>query len=298
MNQPTVSIGIPVWNGEAFLAETLESLLAQDYENLEIIVLDNLSTDRTSEICKAYAQKDARVRYVLDDSQKDVMQGHKKTAQLARGEYFMIACDDDWYAPKYISTLLRLITANPRVGLVYSGWDWIYPDGSKKPSGWKRFLTASNSAFRNFSSYLFFRTPIPMQFGLVRTNLHRDALDYFYRPDHRGWNHDNLYMLRLLSIARVDSTTDTLFYYRQRDREALYKQRGQNYSPNGAFAEYWNQVLHQISVTRAVAKIIKASPFKSKEKSLLKIYNLLVLFFNCGPRYLLSSPIYRKLRGR
>ncbi len=200
--QPVVSIGMPVWNGEAFLAQTLESLLAQDYRDIELIILDNLSTDRTPEICREYARKDARVRYILDDSQKDVMQGHKKAAQLATGEFFMIACDDDWYAPGYVSTLVRLMMANQAVGLAYSGWGLIYPDGSKKPVEWKRFLKASNSTFYNFVYYLFFRIPIPIAFGIVRTKLHKDCLNYFYRPDHKGWNHDNLYMLRLLSMAR------------------------------------------------------------------------------------------------
>ena len=298
MTQPTVSIGIPVWNGEAFLAETLESLLAQDYRNLEIIILDNRSTDRTPEICKTFVQRDARVRYILDDVQKDVMQGHKKTAQLATGEFFMVACDDDWYAPEYVSTLLRHIRENTTVGLVYSGWGWIHPDGSMEVLRSRGGLKASNSKFYNFAYYLLFRRPIPLAFGIVRTEFHRDALEYFYRPDHRGWNHDNLYMLRLLSVARIANVSDTLFYYRQRDRHALYKQRGQNYNPESAFAEYWNHILHQVSVTRAVAKIIDASPFNLIEKFLLQAYSLLVLLFYCGPRYLLLIPIYRKLRNK
>lgn len=298
MTQATVSIGIPVWNGEAFLAEALDSLLAQDYEDLELILLDNLSTDRTRVICEAYAQRDCRVRYVLDDARRDVIQGHKKVAQLATGEFFMVACDDDWYAPEYVSTLMRLMAANPAVGLAYSGWDWIYPDGSTKPSGCKRFWKPNNSQFHNFAHYLLSRTPIPFAFGLVRTELHRDALNYFYRPDHRGWNHDNLYMLRLLSLARVDSAKDTLFYYRQRDRDALYRLRGQSHNPGGAFTRYFRGVLHQISVTRAVAKIIEASSFTLIQKRLLKAYSILVFFFLSSRCSLVLRPVYRALRGK
>jgi glycosyltransferase involved in cell wall biosynthesis len=310
MRQATLSVVMPVWNGEIFLAQTIESLLAQDYENIELIILDNISTDRTPEICKAYAQKDARVKYILDDSQKDFVPAEKKVSQFATGEFLMVASDDDWYAPQYVSTLMRLMMANPTVGIAYSGWGWIYPDGSKKQSGWKRFLRASNSEFYNFAYYLFFRTPIPLVFGIVRTELHRDALNYLYRPDHRGWNHDNLYMLRLLSIARVDSTTDILFYYRQRDRVALYKQRGTSYVLDGALARYLNSVRHQMSVTQALAKIIDASPFAPKEKHILKAYSLLVLLFYCTfvlsgirsfvykllKRFLIATGAYRLIR--
>jgi len=293
MSQPLVSIGMPVWNGEAFLAQTLESLLAQDYRDIELIVLDNLSTDHTPEICREYAQKDARVRYVLDDSQRDVMQAHRKIAQLATAEFFMVACDDDWYAPEYVSTLVDLLRANPAVGLAYSGWDYILADGTKTPVEGKHFLKASNSQLYNFAYYLLFRTPIPISFGVVRTEMHRDALTYYYRPDQRGWNHDNLYMLRLLSMTRVDSTPDVLFYYRQRDRIDLYRKRGQYYAAKGLCS----QIQHQISVTRAVSRIVSASPFSRWQKGVLRVYNVLVLLFYCGPSRLLSKRVRRVLRG-
>src|SRR5262245_47250916 len=61
---PRLSIGIPVYNGENFLAQTLDSLLAQTFRDFEIVISDNASTDRTPEICRAYARCDPRVRYV------------------------------------------------------------------------------------------------------------------------------------------------------------------------------------------------------------------------------------------
>ena len=300
VDRPTLSVGIPVWNGEMFLAQTIESLLAQDYESIEIIILDNMSTDRTSEICKQYAKKDARVKYILDESQRDVMQAHKVIARMANTEFFMVACDDDWYAPRYVSTLMSLMLSNPSVGLAYSGLGWIGSDGSKKESGFNRFLTRRNSKFNNFASYLFWRNPLPIVFGIVRTEIHKDALNYFYRPDNRGWDHDNLYMLRLLSMTHVDSVKEVLFYYRQQDRDVLYKKRGQYYQPQKAFNKVVNHVSHQISLTCAVAKIIDASHFSSAQKIILRAYSYVVLLFNCGPRYFVAycwkSAVLRKLR--
>lgn len=60
--QPRVSIGIPVYNGENYLAEALDSLLRQSFGDFELLISDNASTDRTQEICQDYAARDARVR--------------------------------------------------------------------------------------------------------------------------------------------------------------------------------------------------------------------------------------------
>ena len=62
-----VSIGIPVYNGEKYLARALDSLLAQSFKDFEIVISDNASTDRTAEICRSYQNKDARVRYFRSD---------------------------------------------------------------------------------------------------------------------------------------------------------------------------------------------------------------------------------------
>ena len=61
-SRPRVSIGVPVYNGDAFLEETLNGLLAQSFSDFEILVSDNGSTDRTEEICRAYAARDTRIR--------------------------------------------------------------------------------------------------------------------------------------------------------------------------------------------------------------------------------------------
>ncbi|HEY9297142.1 MAG TPA: glycosyltransferase, partial [Phormidium sp.] len=62
-NKPLVSIGMPVYNGDRYLRLALDSLLAQDYENFDLIISDNASTDKTQEICLEYAAKDSRIRY-------------------------------------------------------------------------------------------------------------------------------------------------------------------------------------------------------------------------------------------
>lgn len=62
-HEPRVSVGLPVYNGERFLRESLDSLLSQTFEDFELIISDNASTDRTQEVCQEYAAKDRRIRY-------------------------------------------------------------------------------------------------------------------------------------------------------------------------------------------------------------------------------------------
>ena len=61
---PRLSVGLPVYNGENYLAESLEALLGQSYEDFELIISDNASTDGTADICRRYEKQDSRIRYI------------------------------------------------------------------------------------------------------------------------------------------------------------------------------------------------------------------------------------------
>ena len=80
--QPRVSIGIPVYNGENYLAEALDSLLRQSFGDFELLISDNASTDRTQEICRAYAARDARIRYVRQDRNIGAGPNHNRVLEL------------------------------------------------------------------------------------------------------------------------------------------------------------------------------------------------------------------------
>jgi glycosyltransferase involved in cell wall biosynthesis len=92
---PLVSIGVPVYNGEHCIKNALESLVTQSYQNLEIIISDNASTDRTPEICREFAARDQRVRYHRNDSNIGLIPNFHNVLNLATGEFFMWACADD-----------------------------------------------------------------------------------------------------------------------------------------------------------------------------------------------------------
>jgi glycosyltransferase involved in cell wall biosynthesis len=120
--QPLVSVLTPVYNGEDFLADCIESVLKQTYQHYEYIIVNNRSTDRTLEIALDYAKKDARIR-VLDNEQfVPVIANHNIAFRLisAEAKYCKVVSADDLLFPHAIARLVELAESNPSVGIVGS----------------------------------------------------------------------------------------------------------------------------------------------------------------------------------
>lgn len=119
---PKVSIGIPIYNEEKWVTRALESLLAQSYPNIEFIISDNASTDRTGEICRVYKAKDKRVKYYCNDTNISLSHNYEKVVQLSQGKYFMWAAADDWWAPDFVKLLVEELERHPEAGLAMSAF--------------------------------------------------------------------------------------------------------------------------------------------------------------------------------
>ena len=118
---PLVSIGVPVYNGERFIRTVLDSLLAQSYTNLEIVISDNASTDGTAAICRDYAARDRRIRYSRSSVTVDVDANYWRAFQLSSGEYFTWTAADD-VRPRYaIEECLRALLANESAVMAHGG---------------------------------------------------------------------------------------------------------------------------------------------------------------------------------
>jgi glycosyltransferase involved in cell wall biosynthesis len=115
--QPLVSVGVPVFNGEAGLARCLDGLLRQDYNNLEIIISDNGSTDATPAICEAYARRDPRVTWVRSDENRGSIWNFNRVFELATGKYFMFAAHDDERAAEFVSACVERLEQRPEAVL-------------------------------------------------------------------------------------------------------------------------------------------------------------------------------------
>jgi glycosyltransferase involved in cell wall biosynthesis len=116
---PRLSIGIPVYNGESFLAQALDSLLAQTFHDFEIVISDNASTDRTPEICRAYARRDPRVRYVCNQRNLGAVANFNRVFELSTAPLFKWAAHDDLHRETYLESCIRLLDDDPEVVLAH-----------------------------------------------------------------------------------------------------------------------------------------------------------------------------------
>jgi glycosyltransferase involved in cell wall biosynthesis len=108
MNVPKVTVGIPVFNGDQFLRKSIESIINQSYQDIEIIISDNCSTDNTQTICLEYASRDNRIRYIRQSKNYGSINNFVVLLSEARGKYFMWAGADDVIDDNWIASLLEI----------------------------------------------------------------------------------------------------------------------------------------------------------------------------------------------
>lgn len=157
--QPTVTIIIPVYNGERYVAEAIESVLAQTYPAVECIVVDDGSTDRTAEIVRGYG---ARVRYIRQENAERSAARNNGIAH-ASGKYFGFLDADDLLLPGKVAAQVAFLDARPAFDAVYSRVRYFREDGGRDgytvrrptPSGdilpllvYTNFITMNSPLFR------------------------------------------------------------------------------------------------------------------------------------------------------
>jgi glycosyltransferase involved in cell wall biosynthesis len=124
---PRVSIGLPVFNGAGLLAESIEALLGQTYEDFELIISDNASTDGTGDICLHYRDNDPRIRYIRQPVNIGLNPNHNFVIKQARGELFKMASHDDLYARDLLERCVEALDDHPDVVVAHS-WEAMIDD--------------------------------------------------------------------------------------------------------------------------------------------------------------------------
>lgn len=203
-SRPLVSVGLPVYNGQRFVARTLESLLAQDWPALELIVSDNASTDRTRDICLEYAARDGRIRYVRQETNIGACRNFHAVLQLARGEYFMWAGADDWWHRSCVRRNLEVLQSRPDVAASVSRARFeIAGRGVHVQQGTYALM---DSPGRNIIRYL--RDPALNSrfYGLFRTDVLRRCFD-----GEVIWAFDLLVVARVLLLGKFFEIDEQLF---------------------------------------------------------------------------------------
>lgn len=128
--KPKVTIGLPIYNGERYVAVAIDSILGQSYENFELIISDNASTDRTEEICRGYAERNPRVRYYRQPMNLGAAANFNRSFELAEGsKYFKWAAHDDWIAPTYLQECVSQLENHPDAVVCQSLVEFVDPRG-------------------------------------------------------------------------------------------------------------------------------------------------------------------------
>ncbi len=132
MNKPLVSVCIPAYNNAATIAETMESVLNQTYENIELIVVDDQSKDNTLQVVEEIAKTDSRVRVYQNETNLGMSGNWNRSMELCTGEYIKLICADDLIHKTLIEREVIIMERHPEVMLVQSDTQFIDKDGVKK----------------------------------------------------------------------------------------------------------------------------------------------------------------------
>lgn len=123
-----VSIVLPIYNGEKYMRQSIDSVINQTYKNWELIIIDDCSSDNTPIIAKEYAKKDDRIRYYRNESNLKLPGGLNRGFSLSKGDYLTWTSDDNQYLPQAIEKMLFCMKEQ-KVDLVYAGSEIVDEQG-------------------------------------------------------------------------------------------------------------------------------------------------------------------------
>ena len=213
---PLVGIGLPVRNGAAYLREALESLIAQTHKNIELVISDNVSGDNTQKICEEYARKDPRIRYIRQKESLASFTHFDFVRSKAGGDYFMWACHDDLWDPRFIE---KCLAKYKEASSANSGQDPIvvFPNfctfddsGKVMKYNQKKYFPFSLTLYKRIRTYLLFKLTYgkdEIRYGLWKRGAPADKLL-------ASVDRDNVYVLKALLTGYFAAVPETLFFKR------------------------------------------------------------------------------------
>jgi glycosyltransferase involved in cell wall biosynthesis len=206
---PRVSIGLPVYNGERYLRESLDTLLAQTFTDYELIISDNASTDSTGEICREYAERDPRIRYVRQPTNIGAGPNHNVLPLHARAPYFKWASHDDLYHPELISKCMEVFQTHPEATLVSCYDARIDADGNRLRDSPYRLDTSNPSPALRLRSLLYTQGGDDF-YGVIRTDVLRRL-----GPHGSYFNADRVFVAGLALYGPFRQVPEVLYYRRE-----------------------------------------------------------------------------------
>jgi len=210
-----VTIGVPCFNGENYLQVALDSLRAQDYDNLEILVADNASTDASADIAAAAAAQDDRVRVLSAPENLGAAWNYNRLVAEAGGEYFKWAAHDDVCAPTFISECVAVLDAKPNVVVAHPQALIIDSEGEVIKTYDEDMNLEFGGDIRRASAMLWRVGMCHAVFGVMRTEVLRKT------PLIQPFDSSDVALLAELALrGEIAQTPGRLFHRRRHDEDS------------------------------------------------------------------------------
>ncbi len=254
VSAPRVSFGVPVYNEESSIRRCLDSLLAQDFKDFEVVVCDNASTDRTRQVVEAYGARDPRVRLYTSETNLGLIQNFNRVFQQSRGEFFRWIGADDWLEPSYTSRCVAALDADPDAIVATADLMLHESDGRSWPASFEGERLESPSPARRFTRVLWFFYTGAMRYEPLYSLIRRSVLAR--TGVIRNVAHNDLMLVAELSlIGRFTHVPELLFHraWRPRDRKLVLARM----SGGGALS---SSTLDRLKVLVSIARAGAPSP--------------------------------------
>ena len=216
---PIISVGLPVYNGQNYIREAIESILAQTYANFELVISDNASTDETQVICEEYAKMDPRIRYFRSPENRGAAWNFNNTFNLSKGEYFKWAAHDDVLLPRFLELTLKALHENPDAVLAHSQVGRIEDEGVLyKEDGDDGLHFDSEDPIQRFKDSVFGLHFFTNVFGLMPTSVLKNTSLI------GGFASSDVVLVGQLALAgKIIEVPETLFLWRTHKEQSMQK---------------------------------------------------------------------------
>jgi len=270
-DHPIVSVGLPVYNGGKYLAEAIESILTQDFEEFELIISDNASTDDTRDICEKYQRQDRRIRYFRFHKNLGAAKNYLNVLGLSTGSFFMWASHDDLHERSFIRRCLETIQDDPSIALVYPQTK-LFNSDSQFMGVAKDYVKADQDNPAERFCHLIWEIGLcNMFYGLFRSDIIKE-IESFYKI----LIGDNLCLAEIALAGKIIQIPEPLFI-RRFTRNYNYKSPDERYLQimGEANTELYNRFYNEgisfphCQFTYANLELVYNSHLKPSQKNLL-----------------------------
>jgi glycosyltransferase involved in cell wall biosynthesis len=247
-----LTLGLPVYNGERFLAQAVDALLGQTFTDFELIISDNASTDGTEQIARGYQAADERVRYLRHPVNRGSAFNHNIVVAQARGEFFKWASDDDLYAPDLLQRCVEALDARPDVVLAHAWTAFIDETGEVSGAQDYPLETDVDDPVIRFRSLLYTQGGDDI-YGVVRTSVMQAV-----EPHGSYHNADRTLVAELGLQGRFHQVPEPLYFRRDHPGRAERAARGLRRRSVNLDPARAGRLRHP--VVRLVAEYVRAYP--------------------------------------